>query len=89
MTEHLYLAVTCKTPGNTAACLIKYVGTYSGQIETEASTRKVITDLTPERFEFLCSACKQKHRCGRHEVYPVRTEKAPEPSFQDVPPSPY
>lgn len=73
MSQHLYLAVTCKTPACKTVCLIRYVGIDSGQsaIELEA----------PGWFDYQCGRCTKIHRYTREEAYPMRTDSSPPPGF--------
>ncbi len=73
--DHLYLAVTCKTPQCTTGCLIKYLCPYSGQ--------EGIGAFVPQWFDFRCGDCEQTHRYRRHDTYAIRTDTAPPSGFEN------
>ena len=76
MSEHLFLAVTCNTPGCTTGCIVKYLGPYAGQPEIE--------ELAPEWFEYRCAECKRTHRYKRAELYPVVRDHPPPAGFENA-----
>jgi len=75
MAKHLYLAVTCNTPGCTSAGLIKYLGLQTGQT--------TIGDSVPVWFEYECGECHRLHHYEREDVYPVITDTAPPLGFEN------
>jgi hypothetical protein len=76
MAKHLFLAVTCRTMGCTAGCMVKYVGPYSGESRFQR--------LAPESFVFRCRECGQTHRYWRDEIYPVIQDEAAPPGFESA-----
>jgi hypothetical protein len=76
MEGHLFLAVTCRTPGCTTGRLVKYIGPYSGEYKFQ--------HLAPESFAYRCGKCKRTHHYLRDEVYPVKLAEGPQPGFKSA-----